>query len=89
MVILQICSKIEAGVPRWSVKKVFLTVSQNLQETIYVGVSYEKILLADWKQTPTQVFPCEFWQVIKNTYFEDLLQVAVNNDSEQYNNLFQ
>ena len=46
-----------------------------------------KILLADWKQTPTQVFLCEFWQVIKNTYFEDLLQV--NNDSEQYNNLFQ
>ena len=30
----------EAGVPRWSVKMVFLTVSQNSQETIYVGVSY-------------------------------------------------
>ena len=30
----------EAGVPRWSVKMVFLTVSQNSQESIYVGVSY-------------------------------------------------
>ena len=30
----------EAGVPRWSVKMVFLTVSQNSQESIYVRVSY-------------------------------------------------
>ena len=41
LVILQICSiNTEAGVPRWSVKMVFLTVSQNSQESIYVGVSY-------------------------------------------------
>ena len=30
----------EAGVPRWSVKMVLLTVSQNSQENIYVGVCY-------------------------------------------------
>ena len=30
----------EAGVPKWFVKMVFLTVSQNSQENIYVGVSY-------------------------------------------------
>ena len=30
----------EAEDPRWSVKMVFLTVSQNSQEGIYVGVSY-------------------------------------------------
>ena len=30
----------EAAVPRWSVKIVFLTVSQNSQEIIYVGVFY-------------------------------------------------
>ena len=30
----------EAEVPMWSVKMVFLTNSQNLQETIYIGVSY-------------------------------------------------
>ena len=30
----------EAGVPRWSVKILFLTVSQNSQESINVGVSY-------------------------------------------------
>ena len=40
-VILQICSiNTKAGVPRWSVKMVFLTVSQNSQESIYVGVSH-------------------------------------------------
>ena len=51
----------EAGVPKWSVKMVFLTVSQNSQETFYVGVSYLKSsrLLADLKETPTQVFSCE------------------------------
>ena len=38
---IQTCSiNTEAGVPRWSVKMVFLTVSQNSQESIYVGVSY-------------------------------------------------
>ena len=30
----------QAGVPKWYVKMVFLTVSQNSQENIYVGVSY-------------------------------------------------
>ena len=30
----------EAGVPRWSLKMVFLTVSQNSQEIIYLGVFY-------------------------------------------------
>ena len=38
---IQICLiNTEAGVPRWSVKMVFLIVSQNSQEIIYVGVSY-------------------------------------------------
>ena len=41
LVILQICSiNTEAGVPKWSAKMVFLTVSQNSKENIYVGVSY-------------------------------------------------
>ena len=30
----------EAGVPRWPVKIVFWTVSQNSQEKAYAGVSY-------------------------------------------------
>ena len=38
---IQICSiNTEAGVLRWSVKMVFLTNSQNSQETAYVGASY-------------------------------------------------
>ena len=63
---------------------VLLTVPQNSQEHIYVGVSYWKSnrLLADLKETPTQVFSYELWKVFKNTYFEELLQVAVNNDSK-------
>ena len=41
LVILQICSiDTEVGVPKWSVKMVLLTVSQNSQENICVGVSY-------------------------------------------------
>ena len=40
-VILQMCSwNTEAEVTRWSVKMVFLTVLQNSQENVYVGVSY-------------------------------------------------
>ena len=36
-----------------------------------------------------QVFSCELWKAFKNTYFEEILQVAVNNDSKWYNyNLF-
>ena len=39
--ILQICSiNTEAVVPRRPVKMVFLTVSENSQESICVGVSY-------------------------------------------------
>ena len=40
---IQTCSiNTEAGVPRWSVKMVLLTVSQNSQESISVGVIYLK-----------------------------------------------
>ena len=39
--IVQICSiNTEAGVPRWSLKMVFLKISQNSQEIIYMGVFY-------------------------------------------------
>ena len=33
-------------------------------------------------KTPAQVFSCELCKVFNNTSFEELLQVAVNNDSE-------
>ena len=28
------------------------------------------------------LFSCDLWQVFKSTYFKELLQVAVNNDSK-------
>ena len=46
----------------------------------------KKKILADYKETRTQVLSCELWKVFKNILFEELLQVAVNNDSESYNN---
>ena len=45
-----------------SVKKVFLEISQNLQENTCSRVFIEKETLA-------QVFSCEFCEVSKNTYF--------------------
>ena len=33
-------------------------------------------------------FPVDCIKCFKNTYFQELLQVAVNSDSEYYNNLF-
>ena len=32
-------------------------------------------------------FPLDYVKCFKNTYFEEPLQVAVNNDSNKYNNL--
>ena len=56
-----------------NVKIIFLTVSQNSEESIYVGVCYWKSwLIADWKETPTHGFSCELWKDFKNTYFEEL-----------------
>ena len=41
-----------------SVEKVFLKISQNLQENTCVE-----------KETPTQVFSCEFCQILKTSFF--------------------
>ena len=30
------------------------------------------------KETPTQVFPCEYNEIFKNTYFEEYLQIIVS-----------
>ena len=30
------------------------------------------------KETPTQVFCCEYWKIFKNIYFEDHLQTAAS-----------
>ena len=37
----------------------------------------ESLLIYE-KETPTQVFPCEYCKIFKNTYFEKQLQAAVS-----------
>ena len=64
----------EAVARRCSVKKVFLKISQNLQENTCARVSFSITLLA-WvcnfikKETLAQTFSCEFCKNFKNTFF--------------------
>ena len=48
-------------------KRLFLKISQNLQENTCVGV-----------QTLTQVFSCEIYEIFKNSYFEEDLRTAAS-----------
>ena len=54
----------EAVIQRCYVKKVFWKISQTLQEMACAGVS-----LLIKKETPAQVFSCEFCEISKNTFF--------------------
>ena len=65
----------EAGTRWCSVRKLFLEISQNSQESTCVGVSF---LMKSYrpeackfvkKETPTQVLSFEFCEVFKNTFF--------------------
>ena len=56
------------------VKKVFLKLSQNWQENIFVGVSFLIKLQASGfikKETETQVFPMNFVKFFMNTFFKE------------------
>ena len=33
-------------------------------------------------ETPTQVFSCEYYEIFKNTYFEEHLRTAASVDSK-------
>ena len=69
----------EAVVQRCSVKKVFLEISQNSQESICTGDSF-LIKLQAWpvtllkKKSLAQVFPCKFCKISKNTFFTEHLR---------------
>ena len=63
----------EAVTRRCSVKKVFLEISQNLQENTGARVSFSIKLEASAfnfikKETLAQVFSCEFCEISKNTF---------------------
>ena len=69
----------EAVVQRCSVKKVFLKISQNSQESTCARVSFLiKMQLAPAtlfkKETLAQVIPCEFCQIFKSIFFTEHLR---------------
>ena len=60
----------EAVVRRFSVKEVFLRVSQNSQSLFNkVGVLQSAILFK--KETPAQTFSCEFCEIFKNILLQN------------------
>ena len=76
---LQIYLHSEAIVRRCSVKKVFLEISQNSQESTCVRDSFLiklQALLANIikRESLTQVFSCEFWEISKNNFFTEHLR---------------
>ena len=73
----------EAVVPRYSVEKVFLEISQNLQESTCTSDSFLIKLQASLatlflKKSLAQVFSCEFCQISKNSFLYRTPQVAAS-----------
>ena len=68
----------EAVARSCAVKKVFLEISQKSQENTCAKVSFLVKLQVSAcnfikKETPAQVFPCEFCEISKNTFLIDHL----------------
>ena len=68
---------------RCSVKKVFLKISQNSQENTSAEVSFQYNCRPQAcnfikKETPTQVFPREFCETFKNTFFTKHFRAAAS-----------
>ena len=53
---------VEAVAQRYSVKKLFLEISQNSLENTCARANFTK------KEALAQVFSCEFYEISKNTY---------------------
>ena len=78
-------------------KKFFLKISQNSQENNCAKVSFLIKLQAQScnfikKETLTQVFSCEFYEICKNTILTDHLQATasgvISNNRFPFNNNF-
>ena len=81
----------EAVVWMWSVKKVFLEISQNSQESTCARVSL-LIKLQTWglelhwkKETLAQVFSCEFCEIPNSTFCHRIPPVAASEDGYDWN----
>ena len=60
---------------------VFLKISQTSQENTCVGI-FNFIEKESPAHSPTQVFSCEYCEILKNTYFEEDMRTAVSVISE-------
>ena len=71
----------EAAILRYSVKMVFLEISQDSQENICAGVSF---LISNFieKETLAQVFFCEFCKISKNSFFSGTHPLAASSATE-------
>ena len=75
----------EAVARRCSIKKLFLEISQNLQENSCSRVSFlmklqtEEVCNFVKKETLAQVFSCEFFKISKNTFSYRTPSVATSN----------
>ena len=71
---LKITKKTKEAVIHWhSTNQMFLKMSQRSQESNYVSLFFNKVVVARlanyWKGTPAQVFSCEFCNIFKKTFF--------------------
>ena len=62
----------EALALRYSVKKVFLEISQNSQENICARFSF--LIKFIKKEALAQVFSCEFWNILRTSFFTEHLR---------------
>ena len=66
-------------------KKVILKVSQILQEKTRIGFSLNNVAglipATLLKETPTQVFSYEIYEIFKNTCFEEHLQATASQQN--------
>ena len=72
--------------------KVFLEISQKSQENTYVRVSFLIKLqrpATSLKKTLAHVFSCEFYEISKNNFLTEHLQITASDNSTEWGNLVQ
>ena len=54
-------------------KKVFLNISKYSQKNACVGVSFLFFFQDYYVETPTQVFSCEYFEILRTAFYIELL----------------
>ena len=73
----------EAAIETVLSEKVFLEISQNLQENTCARVSF-LIKLLFKKETLALVLSCEFYEISKNTFFAEHIRVTASYLSSRF-----